>query len=106
MLVLLVAMLAGFTLSGQVANPQTGSPTTIPPAEAVPSSDEGAVTLECRRDGDRLKDCVIVSETPAGQGFGAAALSLARRARLHPRTVEQALPDAKIVYTTRFRLPD
>ena len=45
----------------------------------------GRVRLECevRTDG-RLEDCRILSETPEGAGFGAAALSGASRARVPP----------------------
>ena len=102
-----LAILAGFILSGQATSPPTEPPTTLPTVEVVAPADQGSATLECRvlRDG-RLTDCVIISETPAGQGFGQAALEGAGRARLSRRTVEQAASGGKIRFTTRFRLDD
>ena len=50
--------------------------------------------------------CTIISETPAGAGFGAAALSAARRARLSPRSVDGVATGGKVRFGTSFRLPD
>lgn len=75
------------------------------PGQAAPA--DGVVTLECQfnRDG-RLRDCIVLSETPPGQGFGQAAIEAAARARLSRRTVEQAARNGKVRFTTRFRLAD
>ena len=102
-----LAMLAGLMLSGQEAGSPTGPPTTLPTVEVVASINEGAATLECRvnRDG-RLRDCIVISETPAGQGFGQAALEAASRARVSRETLDRAARDAKVRFTTRFRLGD
>lgn len=50
------------------------------PAEASKANLAGSGVIECTVDtGGELKDCVIVGETPPGQGFGPAALSIADR---------------------------
>jgi TonB family protein len=104
---LLVAMLLGLAAPGQDTVAQAGLPTTLPAVEVIAPVEEGAATLECRvnRDG-RLRDCIVISETPAGEGLGAAALEAATRARLSPRTRNRAASDAKVRFTTRVRLED
>ena len=90
MTMLLLAAIAALMLTGQAT-----------------SADDGVVTLECQfnRDG-RLRDCIILSEPPPGQGFGQAAIEAAARARLSRRTVEDAPRNGKVRFTTRFRLDD
>ena len=102
-----LAMLAGLMLSGQDASPLTEPPTTLPTVEVVAPADEGVVTLDCRvnRSGT-LSDCVIFSETPPGQGFGQAALEAASKSRLSRRSLNPAARDARVRFTTRFRLAD
>ena len=76
--------------------------TRVPDVE-VTLGPEGVVVLECGvlRSG-AVRDCVVISETPAGQGFGSAALSAARRARLPARSIPPN--GGKVRFTTRFRL--
>jgi len=66
---------------------------------------QGVVRLECtiQEDG-RLTDCNVLSERPVGQGFGEAALSAARQARLEPDALRP--PGAKVQYNIRFRLDE
>jgi len=66
---------------------------------------DALVTLECNveRRGT-VRDCVIISEDPPGQGFGEAALNAALRARLSPRSIEGRNIGGKVRFTTRFRL--
>lgn len=48
------------------------------PPEASKANLAGSGVIECVVDtGGEMKDCVVVSETPPGQGFGPAALSIA-----------------------------
>ena len=56
------------------------------PAAAKAAAIEGSATLTCTRNAHMaLKGCVLTSETPAGQGFGQAALVLAARSPDNPR---------------------
>ena len=59
------------------------------PQAAYRAGAPGSALLACtgRKDG-RLQDCRVVGETPAGQGFGRAALSLARFCRFRPLKVD------------------
>ena len=68
--------------------------------------ENGTVVLNCLvNQNGSVTDCNIVSEDPSGAGFGSAALAGARRARLSPRTVDGAAVNARVTFTTRFRLP-
>lgn len=58
------------------------------PAAAFRRGLAGSARMQCGVRGDgSLADCRIVSESPAGEGFGAAALALAPRFRMRPRRV-------------------
>ena len=59
------------------------------PTKAPPDTHIGHVVLQCglKTDG-RLRDCEVSSEQPRGQGFGAAARSLAPRFRVAMETLE------------------
>lgn len=76
----------------------------FPAAAAANNVNQGRVVLRCtaRTDG-RLSNCAVVSEDPAGNGFGAAAISAAREARLSPRTIDTAAPDATVMFSVVFR---
>jgi TonB family protein len=57
------------------------------PAEAAQSGISGDVKMRCSASAaGLLQNCAIISETPTGQGFGAAALSLASGMELKPTT--------------------
>lgn len=65
----------------------------------------GAVQLNCAvSSGTAFTSCAILSETPLGAGFGAAALVAARKARLAPETLAQTSAGAHVVFTVRFTL--
>lgn len=101
---LLVAMLAGLAAPGQETVPPTG-PSTLPPVEEVAPVTEGVVTLDCRVSNDgRLRDCIVISETPAGQGFGQAALEAASKVRRGAFGADAR--GGKIRFTTRFQPED
>jgi protein TonB len=69
----------------------------------------GDVSLACTLDADGwLRACKVASETPAGQGFGQAALTLASAFRMSPLTaggdsVEGRPVEAPIHFSTRKR---
>ena len=55
------------------------------PKAALAAGLDGEATLSCARDAHlALRDCTLVSETPTGQGFGAAALAMAVRSPDNP----------------------
>ena len=56
------------------------------PAAARSAGVEGQAVINCRRDEHlALTGCKLVSEDPAGQGFGAAALAMAAKSPQNPR---------------------
>lgn len=59
------------------------------PKGAVERGVSGTSSIRCVVDLDgRLNDCVIVSEHPQGEGFGEAALALAKELRMTPQLVD------------------
>jgi TonB family protein len=56
------------------------------PVAARAAGVEGSAVIRCKRDEHlALTGCELVSETPAGQGFGAAALAMAAKSPQNPR---------------------
>ena len=75
-------------------------------APVVLADGEGLVRVRCMAQQDgRLKDCEVVSERPAGHGFGEQALRMAGQARLDP-DVLRGESGSMLEYTMRFRLDD
>lgn len=75
------------------------------PAEAAALGvAEGMARLRCTAaTSGVLENCVVVSETPAGAGFGAAALAATSEARVVPRFVDGE-PDPSILsFNVHFR---
>ncbi len=71
------------------------------PDGAMRSGQQGAAVIDCFVDrGGYLSDCRVVSETPAGYGFGAAALTMAPLFKVRPKS-----PDAKSGVGTRVQMP-
>ncbi|HEY1753456.1 MAG TPA: energy transducer TonB [Caulobacteraceae bacterium] len=59
------------------------------PKQAARTGIQGHVVLDCILSAEgRPVDCVVAAETPLGQGFGEAALKLARIMRAQPWTVD------------------
>ena len=107
MAMLLLVMIAGLGLSGQEAGPPREAPMTASGVEVEgAAAEEAEVMLECGADRNRaLRDCIIISETPPGQGFGQAALDSARGARLSRQTRSRA-PADRFRFAVRFRIAD
>lgn len=71
------------------------------PQAALDKGLGGKVVLSCGvLDTGRLESCAVKSETPPGEGFGEAALSLAPSFRMKPTT-----EDGKSVAGGRVRIP-
>jgi len=76
------------------------------PAAAKAAHVEGQAVIRCRRDAHlALTGCTLVSESPAGQGFGAAALAMAAKSPPNPKvTMPDAAAAAPEEATVRFQL--
>jgi hypothetical protein len=67
---------------------------------------EARVRLTCTVELDGLlSGCSTVSETPAGAGFGEAAIEAALSARVSPSMIVPATPRSKVTFSMLFRLP-
>lgn len=64
----------------------------------------GRTTLVCRvRRNKRAEGCEVLSESPAGEGFGAAALAMERLYRIEPRRVNGKIIDNwRAFFTVNF----
>jgi TonB family protein len=76
------------------------------PAAARAAGVEGQAVIRCKRDEHlALSACTLVSETPAGQGFGAAALAMAARSPPNPKLeLKDAAAEPASDATVRFTL--
>src|SRR5579871_2515633 len=62
------------------------------PAQAAQARIAGSVRLRCKAAADgSLQNCSVASETPVGEGFGAAALSLAGGMQLRTTSTDGSL---------------
>lgn len=67
--------------------------------------EKGAVAMNCGVTVEGwLSDCRILSETPPGHGFADATLRSAQSVRMRPRIVNGEPVEARVEYTTRYRL--
>ena len=76
------------------------------PAAARAAGVEGQAVIHCKRDEHlALTACTLVSEDPAGQGFGAAALAMAAKSPPNPRLLlKDAAAEPAADTTIRFTL--
>lgn len=110
----------GVALEGERLRPYTPGPDDAPPVtwvrQAHPNSVadvwpraardagvSGSVVLRCQpRPNGGMGDCEVMEETPAGWGFGEAALKLVRYYRASPRYVDQVQPGDLATFTVAF----
>ncbi len=77
------------------------------PMAAYKAGTPGGALLSCQglRDG-RVRDCRVISETPAGQGFGRAALGLTRFCRFRPLKIDGRPVEARLRIPIEFSVGD
>ncbi|GAW40190.1 Gram-negative bacterial tonB protein [Brevundimonas sp. SH203] len=93
--------LVGLALTAGCAGAVSNAPLSAENTVAAPRN--GEVVLECRLASDGgLTACLVVSETPEGQGFGQAALGVAKNAKMKPGGAE----GQRVRFAVRFRLSD
>ena len=84
-----------------VARPTGADVQSVYPREALVQRLNGRATIACEAAANgSLANCVVASESPAGAGFGAAALSLAPKFRMAERAA-----DGSPVQGARVRIP-
>ena len=96
----LAFLASGLSFPGQSSAADTGAPVWAQapdrsdwakayPTRAAQAGISGAVQMRCSAsEAGALQNCAVVSESPSGQGFGAAALSLASGMELKPTTAD------------------
>jgi protein TonB len=93
----------------RITNPSWArQPTVEFPERALSRGIErGRVGVECTvNPNGTMANCRITSEDPSGAGFGQAALSGVRRARVSPRQVDGAAVGATVSFNMTFVVPD
>jgi TonB family protein len=88
------------------AAPESDAVLIFYPAAARAAGTEGKATIRCSRDEHlALVNCSLVSETPTGQGFGAAALAMAAQSKSNPKVdIPEMKTEASADVTIQFAL--
>lgn len=101
-------LVAAATFASAATTARAADPLQYYPAAARKLNIEGFASIACyvRADG-ALRDCVVQSEDPPGNGFGEAALQMAPLFKMRPATsdgqpIESPTP---IIIPIKFRLP-
>src|SRR5450432_400814 len=78
------------------------------PKAAVDQRIEGRATMQCKVDAEgALIDCALLTEDPAGEGFGPAALAMSSLFRMRPMTRDgQPVSGGIVRIPIRFVLPE
>ena len=67
----------------------------------------GRATLKCQVDaGGSLVNCKVLAESPQGEGFGAAAISLSRKFRMTPPRGDIGPTPPEVTIPIVFQIPD
>ena len=77
------------------------------PAAAKNAHLDGRIVMSCKFDAKGyLRDCAVVSETPPGYGFAAAALKLASYFQISPKTCGgRSVEGSRITIPIRYQFP-
>jgi TonB family protein len=82
------------------------TPAEFPAAAHANRVASGTANLRCMAtEGGTLSECVVLRETPEGQGFGEAALAATRSSRVAPRTENGVAVASEVRFTVAFILP-
>ena len=75
------------------------------PGHALQMDVEGAASLDCLVDPSGRLDCTVISETPSGWNFGAAALRISRDYRMAPAMRDGRAVEGRYQMRIPFQIP-